>query len=103
MGICPCSRARDVGRCRAFAHGSFNSNLKMESQTTKEVLVKLGERNWVVKLPTDYCSVHSEREVLLTEIRHAFADLLSPSDSITLRISPDGQSRTVILIHCCSS
>ena len=42
-GNCPCSRAREVGRCRAFAHGSFNSNLKMESQTTKEVLVKLGE------------------------------------------------------------
>ena len=48
--------------------------------------MKLGERNWVVKLPTDYGSVHSEREVLLTKIRHAFADLLSPSDSITLQI-----------------
>ena len=86
MGICPCSRAREVGRCRAFAHGGFNSNLKMESQTTKEVLVKLGERNRVVKLPTEYGGVHSERELLLTEIRRTFADLLSPSDSITLQI-----------------
>ena len=58
----------------------------MESQTTKEVLVKLGERNRVVKLPIDYGGVHSEREMLLTEIRRTFADLLSPSDLITLQI-----------------
>ena len=86
MGICPCSRAREVGCCRAFARGGFNSNLKMESQTTKEVLVKLGERNRVVKLPIDYGGVHSECEMLLTEIRRTFADLLSPSDLITLQI-----------------
>ena len=58
----------------------------MESETTKEVLVKLGERNRVVELPTDYGGVHSEREVLLTEIRRTFANLLSPSDSITLQM-----------------
>lgn len=52
----------------------------------KEVLVQLGERNRVVKLPTDCGGVQSEREVLLTEIRRTFADLLSPSDSITLQI-----------------
>jgi len=58
----------------------------MENQAVKEVLVQLGERNRVVKLPTDCSGVQSEREVLLTDIRRTFADLLSPFNSITHQI-----------------
>ena len=61
---------------------------KMECQAAnaKEVLVQLGERNRVFKLPNDCSGFQSERGLLLTEVRRTFADQLSSSGSITLQI-----------------
>lgn len=53
--------------------------------------MQLGERNQVVKLPTD-CGVQSECEVLLTEIRRTFADLLSPTLLPSKYVTPRGEA-----------
>ncbi len=58
--------------------------MAQENLAEKEVLVQLGERSRVIKLPADLDRFQNERDALLAAVRRTFADQLGPSDKVDL-------------------